>query len=171
MERIHIHALFAQQGIGGFKSADDLADEVEAGESEIIEVDGQMLRRVRTAAVIVTHDGRVLREVSYERDGKAIVRSLPWSIAEKCRGGESFEDAARRALLEELGVADEPLFEKEEVVVGDSPAYSGVALENTIRWFRCELPEARERYVEEQSSGRIVWEWDPERSRRERRAS
>ena len=159
MDRSRIRTLFAEQGITGFKSADDLADEVERGESTLVEVDGRLVRRVRTAAVIVTHEGRVLRETSYERDGKKIIRSLPWSIAEKCIGSESFEDAAMRALREELGVTGELVFVNEEVVLGDSPAYPGIALENTVRTYRCALKEVRERYVEEQATGRIVWEW------------
>ena len=154
-----IHKLFAEKNISGFKSAEDLADEIERGESTLIEVDGRLIRRVRTAAVIVTHKGRVLRETSYERDGKTIVRTLPWSIAEKCLGGESFEDAASRALNEELGVTGELVFVREEAIEGDSPAYPGIALENTIRTYQCELPDVRERYIEEQENGRITWEW------------
>lgn len=162
MDRTQIRTLFAQKRISGFKNADDLADEVERGESSLVEVDGRLVRRVRTAAVIVTHEGRVLRESSYERSGKRIVRALPWSIAEKCISDESFEDAAMRALREELGASGDLIFVNEELVVGDSPAYPGIGLENTIRTYRCELPEARERYVEEQATGRIVWEWDRE---------
>lgn len=159
MDRSRIRELFAQRKISGMKSADDLADEVERHESVLEDVDGVLVRRVRTAAIVVTHQGRVLREVSYERDGKTLVRDLPWSIAEKCIGDESFEAAARRALHEELGEHGELELLKEEVAVGDSPAYPGIAMENTIRTYRCELDEARERYVEKQPRARIVWEW------------
>ena len=159
MDRTRIRELFVQRRISGFKNADDLADEIERGESTLVEADGRLVRRVRTAAVIAAHEGRVLREVSYERDGKTIVRDLPWSIAEKCIAEESFEDAASRALREELGVDGDLVFVNEEVVVGDSPAYPGITMENTIRTYRCVLSEARERYVEEQARGRIVWEW------------
>ncbi|MFT4308732.1 MAG: hypothetical protein ACMXYM_05185 [Candidatus Woesearchaeota archaeon] len=159
MDRTRIRELFVQRRISGFKNADDLADEIERGESTLVEADGRLVRRVRTAAVIVAHEGRVLREVSYERDGKTIVRDLPWSIAEKCIAVESFEDAASRALREELGVDGDLVFVNEEVVVRDSPAYPGITMENTIRMYRCALSEARERYVEEQPRVRIVWEW------------
>ena len=141
------------------KTITDLAREIERKESEI-RTNGGIVRIVRTAAIIVKRpDGRVLFEESFG----GMERDLPWSIAEKLIAGETFEDAARRALSEELGVDTATLtYEGERTVSTDSPAYPGLLLENTIRTFSCTLEDVREFYEEHANNRRIVWRWyDP----------
>ena len=111
-------------GVGASKSLDDLALEVARGETILDRVlpDGTAVRRVRVLRLLIRDGsaasdassrassgassssplGRVLVEARQEwSDGRTRERGTP--LSEKLLGGERWQDAAPRAVAEELG--------------------------------------------------------------------
>ena len=106
-------------GVGASKSLDDLALEVARGETLLDRVppDGPAVRRVRVLRLLIRDAsavssssaaesssslGRVLVEARQEwSDGRTRERGTP--LSEKLLGGERWQDAAPRAVAEELG--------------------------------------------------------------------
>ena len=103
----------ARFGVGDAKSLDDLAEEVARGEATVT-LDprtGAPLRSVRVLQLLLRDAaGRVLVEARQEwSDGRVRERGTP--LSEKMLGGESWRDAAPRAVAEELGSALAPGYE------------------------------------------------------------
>lgn len=98
-------------GEGATKRVEDLAAEIDTGES-IVMVDndtGEIVRVVEGVAVDVWADIDGLRyHLAEDRqefaNGSMRRRNLSTSLGEKLLPGESLEDAVRRALCEELGI-------------------------------------------------------------------
>jgi hypothetical protein len=104
-------------GVGASKSLDDLALEVARGETLLDRVppDGPAVRRVRVLRLLIRDASaessassassslrRVLVEARQEwSDGRTRERGTP--LSEKLLGGERWQDAAPRAVAEELG--------------------------------------------------------------------
>ena len=116
-------------GVGASKSLDDLALEVARGETILDRVlpDGTAVRRVRVLRLLIRDGsaasdassrassgassssplGRVLVEARQEwSDGRTRERGTP--LSEKLLGGERWQDAAPRAVAEELGRVSRP---------------------------------------------------------------
>ena len=94
------------------KSVDDLFCEISSGESRLLVVGRKLLREVRVVNIdVIAEDsaGRLcrLREVRQVfADGSERTRNTGTSVAEKVLGEESLEAAARRGLLQEIGLKD-----------------------------------------------------------------
>ena len=126
----------ARFGVGDAKSLDDLAEEVARGEATVT-LDprtGAPLRSVRVLQLLLRDAaGRVLVEARQEwSDGRVRERGTP--LSEKMLGGESWRDAAPRAVAEELGSALAPGYElvvdeatlRVRNVARDSVSYPGL---------------------------------------------
>ena len=110
MARLAAHGIdTARLGRGEAKTIAHLFAEVRSGEAELIERDGQLIRRlaVLNVDVFAEIDGRRLRLVEDRQvfaDGRTRRRELPSSVAEKLHKEEDRETAVARALAEELGI-------------------------------------------------------------------
>lgn len=129
------------------------------------------LRLVDVAQVLIRRGERVLVESIQEfGDGQRRFRSQP--PAEKMRSAESYLDAARRCLQEELGITpqqatfDAATYRQIEVV-GDSPSYPGLPTRYTFHRMEAAvsgLPESdfwRENVSEHDGDpvARHFWAW------------
>ena len=86
------------------KSISELATEVRRGETALLsDATGAVIRRVRVLRLLIRDDrDRVLIEARQEwSDGRVRERGTP--LSEKMRRDEDWRDAARRAVVEELG--------------------------------------------------------------------
>ena len=86
------------------KSIVELATEVRRGETALLsDANGAVIRRVRVLRLLIRDDrDRVLIEARQEwSDGRVRERGTP--LSEKMRRDEDWRDAARRAVVEELG--------------------------------------------------------------------
>lgn len=151
-----------------FKTIEDLDRELRLGESEI-SVD-PLVRRVRTAALVVTSSRGTLRELERVTSAGSLRREHSYSLLEKLHRDEPFEAGAIRCLAEELGVPEHDAMmlvaraSRDRVVEElESPLYPGLPLHNELVVFRVELPErlVRPRYEERSGDATIVWCWEP----------
>ncbi|MDP9211876.1 MAG: NUDIX domain-containing protein [bacterium] len=100
-------------GTGEANTITALMGQLESGEVALLEGEqGELIRHSEAAGIIVLHhgdDGHLYRlnERQVFDDGRVRSRNFPGSIGEKIRHGESAEEAARRALVEELGLSPE----------------------------------------------------------------
>lgn len=93
---------YEEWGNGDSKSLHNLWQELEAGEVQL--KDNPPLRVVNVVQIIIRQSDLVLVEAEQEFfNGQRRFRSQPPS--EKIKSGEAIQDAARRCLQEELGVA------------------------------------------------------------------
>ncbi len=97
-----------QWGHPPYKSIDRLYDEIDAGESRLVQLGSTIGRLVSVVNVEVTaHINGVHYNLKEDRqeftDGNVRRRSLP-GVSEKIQGDEDPEAAARRGIAEELGV-------------------------------------------------------------------
>ncbi len=101
-------------GLNGTKTAQDLFNELEEGNTALVFDGEKIYRHVRVVAVDIRYVGEQgttlhlveTRQVS-KRDGSVKVRSgLQGSVSEKMETGESPEVAAKRGVKEELGIEE-----------------------------------------------------------------
>ena len=114
-------------GVGGAKSVADLWTEIACGETTLR--DDPPRRAVAVVQVFFRRGGQTLTEIEQElNDGRR--RARGWPPSEKLKGGEDVLGAARRCLVEELGlvVPDGMLCEDAPPTehTSDSPSYPGL---------------------------------------------
>ena len=156
-------------GTGEARSVGKLYAELADGECTLA-LDAHGVRRdVIGVAVHVrfTHPQRgalrLVEDRQVYRDGRVVRRALACSIGEKCRPGEASELAARRGLIEELGIrAPVTLtaagdYEQERASVG----YPGLRSRFITDAFTVELEPRlyRDLYIEEQPEKRSFFLW------------
>lgn len=121
-------------GTGGYKSVENLWDEYQAG--DITFEEDPPLRVVQVVQVLIEQGGVFLVEKEQIlANGERRFRNQPPS--EKMKAGESRLEAAKRCLLEELGVADEQIdflqVGREHLEeIRESPSYPGLMTRYTI---------------------------------------
>lgn len=158
-------------GSGEAKTIDHLLGELRAGESQLALEGGTLVRRIEGASVIVLADapeGRrmVLTEDHQQfSDGRVRRRRLGNSIGEKLVPGEVPEQAARRALSEELGLPGTGRLSARGLERGRvvSTSYPGLCSENRAHRFIYELGPGEWRaggYTERQSDKTTVFCWE-----------
>lgn len=162
---------FDQWGKGEAKTFDNLLAEIVSGEATLKKRGGIPCRSITISALDVYHDDGarllLLREdKQLFSDGRSRIRKLDRSIGEKQKRGETPLQAARRALVEELGITETlPLFAKPPVTKGPLPSLSfpGLFTFYTMHVFDVFLPPHLYRadgYVERQKEkvSYFVWE-------------
>lgn len=160
-------------GVGASKPLDLLLNEVEEGES-VLTVDdkGSPLRLVGVMNVIIKNNKQ---QTLYEArqvlpTGSTRTRNLP--LAEKLLPNERWQDAAVRAVREELGpiLGDAPRIDikhetyKESIEYKESQSYPGLLSRYTCHRVEASvegLPEEDFNTTEERSDGTLIhcWEW------------
>jgi hypothetical protein len=120
-------------GQGSAKSLEHLFREIESGETQLVEENGRLIRRVSVLAVDVFHevDGDRLRlkeDRQVFADGRVRRRSMPTSIGEKLRIEEDPLEAIARALKEELGISKFDVLTpvRTTTTMEESPSYPGI---------------------------------------------
>lgn len=158
-------------GTADAKTIAHLVDEVRNGDCELVLGATGLTRRVANVwvdvyATIGGERHHLLERRQVFRDDRVRIRSLPASLGEKCKVGEEPLVAARRALMEELGIGS-PLT-LAPASAGESPtgpsSYPTLRTTYTTSWFIAELALADYRpagYVELQSDKRTYFEWQP----------
>jgi hypothetical protein len=92
-------------GNGETRTLQELYKEIVDGETELFEMDGELIRTVTVVGVVVTCGKHRLKEDRQEfTDGRVRHRDLTVSCAEKLINGETPKQAAVRCLKEELGI-------------------------------------------------------------------
>lgn len=161
-----------EYGRGVAKTIDHLLRELIAGECALELGDGQVRRTILGAHLLVHHrrtDGVRLILVEDRQvfaDGRVRRRQLTSSIGEKMRAGEEPDQAAKRALVEELGledIADVSLEYRglEEKVV-QSTSYPGIVSHYQTHFYHCSLPARHfdpHGYIERQPDKTSYWVW------------
>lgn len=163
---------FEKWGTGESKTIEHLLSELSSGESELIEKQGNLVRKSFGAAVNVYYknrEGKVfkLKEAKQVfRDGREKIRDLGTSIGEKIKPGESALSAAQRALSEELGI-DEKLELKQAspIIKGpvSSQSFPGLQSEYFINVFEFFLPDNLynpDGYTERQADKESIFIWE-----------
>ena len=157
-----------QWGTGKAKTVGHLAKEVLEGETVLVDINGEIVRRVELVHIDVryTAGGTELQLVEDRqefKDGRERRRGLT-GISEKMKPGEDPLASAKRALHEELGVNNcgeiDSLGTKEETQT--SPSYPGLTTEYLRHEMRTNLPDSAYRadgYVEEQQDKCTFFVW------------
>lgn len=129
----------ARFGTGVAKPLNNLVNEVVKGEAELIDRNGQLVRRVSPLAldIFADVDGKSMwltEDRQVFSDGRERRRGLAQSIGEKLEPGEDPQDSVARALEEELGITKfRQLSEIEQITqpAMESPSYPGLMSEYT----------------------------------------
>lgn len=116
------------------KTVAELEQEILSQETKLELIDNQLTRTVKVANIIVNIQlGEILFKLIEDKQiflnfGQVRKRKLGY-IAEKIIGDENPESAARRALLEEIGLnlEKELIFERAEIEQQDSMSYPGLS--------------------------------------------
>jgi len=96
---------YSKWGYGESRTLDELYKEIEDGETELSELDGELIRTVTVVGIVVTCNDFKLKEDRQEFiDGRKRHRELNVSCAEKLIKGETPKEAAVRCIKEELGI-------------------------------------------------------------------
>lgn len=158
-------------GDGATKRVDDLWEELESGETELSLVDGELVRKTYVAGVDVYAESggqwyRLVEEKQVFANGAERRRELASSIAEKMRPQESIEEAAHRALQEELGVTGPVSVSStgEDVIQKASQSFGGMQTKLHRRTASVQISEQDfrpEGYVERQPDKSIYFVWQP----------
>jgi N12 class adenine-specific DNA methylase/predicted kinase len=126
----------AAYGQGEAKPLATLLKELQEGEAQLVERDGQLIRRVSALGVdVYANVGSARLKIKEDRqvfaDGRVRQRELPRSLGEKLKAGEDPAESVGRALAEELGITEfqtiEPVTEK--TIERESGSYPGLASE------------------------------------------
>jgi hypothetical protein len=137
-------------GTAGAKAVRHLLLELREDDCRLSELDGFLVRHVRAVELTVTARRWLLRfRLVEERqllgaDRTERRRNLPYSVGEKVKAGEGSLDAARRGLLEELGIADLVRLRQTGYSLAGSPrpspSYPGLPTSYAFYRFTCRLP-------------------------------
>jgi hypothetical protein len=157
-------------GKGNAKNVSDLLEEIEEKETVLYRKDNRLLREIKVAGVnVFFRRGKDLYRLREDRqdfaDGRTRTRSMAHSLAEKFKGNELPENAARRALREELKIEGEIDIKENGIRLGtdDSLSYPGLKTRYTIHEFTAFLsPDqfSADGYEErnKKMTVRFVWE-------------
>lgn len=162
-------------GQGKAKELEDLFEEVRSGETILEQVGDGALRRVVTVAKAEVRYGDLrLREEKQTFKGDRLGQSrsrwgelAPFAVQEKFLPGEEPATALRRALAEELSIAEDGvtsvthLRDWEEGI--NSPSYPGLKTVYRLHGYRVELAEASFHaggYVEAQTKKDTFFVWE-----------
>jgi hypothetical protein len=158
-------------GEGPTKTVDALWEEVDLGETEILEAGGEIIRRTRVVGVDVFakfEDGQAYRLVEEKQvysNGSERRRELITSLGEKVKSGEDPEAAVRRAVAEELGITSLTDVEllKELIVEKASLTYNGLATQLLLRLAKVTISEEAfdpQGYTEVQPDKSVHFKWE-----------
>lgn len=175
-EQLTMHGIdFSRWGTGSAKSLEHLLAELDSGESELVEHDEKLVRRVAVLDIDVFTDiggRRRLIEVRQEfSDGRVRQRELPTSVSEKLHQGEDPSEAVARALAEELGIWRFGIISEMRQIVEtiDSPSYPGLLSEYLV--YRVDVliheTEYKDTYQEVQSDKSTYFVWSEQKGDRE----
>lgn len=166
MQSLKDYLDLSRYGRGQAKSWDELEAEIREGESHIEWQDGRPIRVVKVACVeVLSHKGERLIEVTQElADGRIRQRGLI-GLSEKFKPQEDPDEAARRALAEELGIHEELDFEVmgQAIEEKESVSYPGLLSRYYKFFFRVLFPRLlyKSEYVEVQATKRTIFRWIP----------
>lgn len=162
----------SQWGVGATKPVEALWTEVEEGETEIIQLDGELVRRTYVAAINVTGrsaDGtcyRLQEEKQVFKNGSERRRNLLTSLAEKIKPGEGTTEATLRALQEELGIVTAPVSMAdlgEQVLEKQSQTFGGIRTQLLLKIAEVEIAAQDfnpDGYVEHQPDKSVYFTWE-----------
>lgn len=159
-------------GEGQAKTIVHLLEELVKGECQLVEVGGELVRRVSTVAVRVfyNNNGHMLylkEEKQVFNDGRERRREwLTWSISEKMKRNEPSDKAACRAFEEELRITDDVVLTPLSVTPKqqESSSYPGIMNEFQVHMYEAFLTDDQfnpRGYVEIQDDKTNFWRWVP----------
>ncbi len=160
-----------EYGRNGKKSFEQLHEEIAVGETVIREENGRPLREVRVVQFETHCRGQILiedRQIFANGDERRRSFGAP---SEKLLPSETYEDAVRRGLCQELGLSSETVerlpitYLREETKVAESGSYPGLTTRYALRIYRVDLPDElyQPEYVERSDSGMTSYfKWQPE---------
>ena len=161
-------------GVGDAKTLEDLYNEINEGESQLVDENGELVRKTKVLAVdVYCHiEGKTYKLVEDRQefvDGRVRRRTadvLDTSLGEKCGINESLATALARTMHEELGIeettAAELDFETGDVVEKERPSgsYPGLKTRHVKHYYTTNLPPAlykEEGYREEQPGKKTTY--------------
>lgn len=158
-------------GSGTSKTIQHLIDELQSGESTLGKNEnGEIIRTINGVGLnVYFEDGNnklvLIEEEQIFNDGRKRRRKLKSSIGEKMKTGEDPVDAAKRSMLEELGMSNFKLpttyiVEDREPVNSDS--FPGLITKNTVYVFDCYVADEEfnpSGYIEEQTDKTTYFVW------------
>lgn len=122
---------FSQWGKNGTKSVSKLFNELQTGDSKLIESNGTLLRESSSVWLNVSRNNiplKVLREKRQLRNGKVIkVRSNEHPVTEKIMNGETIRNAVIRGLKEELNL-------NRNMYVIQNPSHTEQKIQNSVSY-------------------------------------
>lgn len=161
-------------GKGNAKAISHLYSEIENGDTELVEEDNQVIRRVCFVNIEVMarfndQPHRLIEDRQVFDEGTVVERvrqrrEMEGAVKEKMHPKENPIDAAHRAIREELGIYSEvnPLLVNTEDLDRESPSYPGLRTQYRAIYFAVELggdqinPEGY-REVESDKTSYFVW--------------
>lgn len=159
-----------QYGQGKAKTLEHLFKEIQGGGCILIEEGKDLIRKVRSANILIYYQDEggglfFLKELKQVfKDGRERNRNFEWSVSEKLEPGESREEAALRAMSEELGIFNSnPKFLRTENQDIESPSYPGLATRYESNFFEIYLSHAQHNpdgYQEKQPDKTTYWVWE-----------
>ncbi len=159
-------------GQGDAKTLQHLLDEIESGESQLVETGGRLIRKVSVLQfdVFAIIKGRRLKLVEDRQeflDGRVRKRRMAHSVNEKLLPGEDAFSAVGRSLAEEIGVHRYKITSSEAVVTTEtkvSPSYPGLLTEFFLHTLRVLIPALDfnpDGYRGEQADKTTYFVWEP----------
>lgn len=159
-------------GTGTFKTIGHLYHEIEEGETELTDEEGQLVRRVQFVGARILHkkDGkwwRLYEEKQIFKDGRERRRAnMPYSAAEKFKSGEDPKEVIVRGMKEELNLditKDQfAFYNKKEIENNDD--YPGIKSFHIGYEFLVVLNDDQfleSGYIEKQADKDVYFTWRP----------
>jgi hypothetical protein len=157
-------------GEGATKSVADLWEELDEGETQILQAGNELIRRTHVAAVDVMANlssgerYQLVESKQIYTGGWVRERSLITSLAEKIKPTEDTEMAVRRAVAEELGIQALKNLELlgEQVMYKPSTTFNGISTQLLLRLAKVEIAEEDfdpDGYVEHQAEKSVYFSW------------
>lgn len=157
-------------GKGAAKTLAHLHKEITEGESSLNQTENGVERRVGVAGVDILYDDQagntyhLVEDRQEFRDGRVRRRHEDTSLSEKLKVGENPEEAAKRAVEEEIGVTKIDSFHTlgHKEVERTSPSYPGLASVYDVYTYAAVLGHEDfnpEGYVEEQTDKTNYYVW------------
>ncbi len=162
----------ANWGSGATKTIEHLQEEIDDGETRVIEENGKLIRELRVVSANVYCE--VLNElhVMVEKEqrfanGGVRQRSDVESVGEKVIASESFPEAILRAMSEEIDVPEDRLqdldlaFRHEDVKERESGSYPSLMSRYVMGFYDIKMPTDlyRETYEEVQDDKITIFGW------------
>lgn len=160
----------SQYGTGDARGLDILLHQLQTGECKLITKNGQLMRVVNGVGIQVYYQDKgvnlYLKEtVQIFADGRVKKIDKPFSVSEKMFPDEDVIIAAKRGLLEEIGVMSELDLKNLGSASFDplpSKSFPGLVSQHHFHAFSAYLPEkefVRAGYVEHQEEKENYFEW------------